>query len=84
MPSPMTRWSRILMPRRSPASLRRAVMLLSSADGAGSPLGWLWRRMTAAFADDLELVHAYPRLTVREADSSPESSSKRSPGEARV
>ena len=36
------------MPHRSPTSRRRAVSSTSARDGAGSPDGWLWQKMTAA------------------------------------
>ena len=39
-----------LMPTRSPAARRRAVRVTSSGDGVGSPLGWLWTRITDAAA----------------------------------
>src|SRR5207244_12989676 len=49
-PRPITTWSRTRMPTSSPAWRRRWVMAQSSADGVGSPLGWLWTRMSAAAA----------------------------------
>lgn len=36
------------MPSSSPASASRLVSATSSADGSGSPLGWLCTRATAA------------------------------------
>src|SRR5207249_7426370 len=47
-PSPSTMWSSTLIPTRSPTSQRRLVRARSSAEGEGSPLGWLWTRMSAA------------------------------------
>ena len=35
------------MPRTSPACLSRAVSWRSSVEGVGSPLGWLWTKITA-------------------------------------
>jgi hypothetical protein len=39
--SPRMRWSSTSMPSRAPAAASRRVSARSSADGSGSPLGWL-------------------------------------------
>ena len=46
--SPITRWSVSGIPIISPASAIFFVTAISSADGVGSPLGWLCRRMMEA------------------------------------
>ena len=38
------------MPTRSPTSRSRPVSSMSAREGAGSPDGWLWQKMTAAVA----------------------------------
>jgi hypothetical protein len=45
---PMTRWSSRSMSSSRPAASASAVRWRSSGDGVGSPLGWLWTRMTPA------------------------------------
>ncbi len=47
-PSPRITWSRTLMPMRSPAWRSRSVIARSSADGSGSPDGWLCTRIRLA------------------------------------
>jgi hypothetical protein len=42
--SPVMMWSRTSNPRSEPAAARRRVRARSSAEGAGSPEGWLWVR----------------------------------------
>ena len=42
---PMIRWSTSSMSRMRPASTSRLVVSMSSGDGVGSPLGWLWQRI---------------------------------------
>jgi len=59
---PITTWSSRSMSSRRPAASASAVRCRSSGLGVGSPLGWLWTRMTpAAFvrtASRIELAHA--------------------------
>ncbi len=45
---PMTRWSRTRTSMRSSASRSLRVSASSQRLGSGTPLGWLWARMTAA------------------------------------
>src|SRR5438874_9375180 len=43
---PITRWSSNSMSSTLPASTNCSVTLISSGEGVGSPLGWLWQTMT--------------------------------------
>src|SRR5450755_3490698 len=45
---PTTMWSRRRMPTDSDAAASRLVNSRSSREGAGSPEGWLWYRITPA------------------------------------
>ena len=47
-PAPRTRWSRTSIPSSVPADTSRRVRARSSAEGSGSPEGWLWKRTSAA------------------------------------
>src|SRR6266581_4571464 len=44
-PAPMMMWSTSSISRRRPASTNWLVVSISSGDGVGSPLGWLWQTM---------------------------------------
>src|SRR5258706_8622066 len=43
---PMIMWSTSSMSRMRPASTSCLVEVISSGEGVGSPLGWLWQRMS--------------------------------------